>query len=175
MNFRYSLLAVLFLGTLAFAQTPGISYQAVILDDSGIQAPGYNLGQMPLANADVDLKFTITNDDGTLYVEEFTDVTTDENGMVSLIIGVDMGNPIMGSFSEIDWDGTPKDLQVEIDTPNDNNGYLSMGDPQPIIYIPSQDNRISSGSGAPSGTGTPADIYVDESTGDIYTYDGTTW
>jgi hypothetical protein len=175
MNSRYILFAILFINALVFAQTPGISYQAVILDDSGIQAPGYNLGDLPLANANVDLKFTITDEDGTLYVEEFTGVTTDEHGMVSLILGIDMGNPILSDFSDIIWDGTPKDLGVEIDIPGDSLGYRSMGDPQPIIYIPSLDSRISSGEGAPSETGTPADIYIDESTGDLYIYDGDTW
>jgi hypothetical protein len=164
MNSRYILFAILFINALVFAQTQGISYQAVILDDSGIQAPGYNLGDLPLANANVDLKFTITDEDGTLYVEEFTGVTTDEHGMVSLILGIDMGNPILSDFSDIIWDGTPKDLGVEIDIPGDSLGYRSMGDPQPIIYIPSLDSRISSGEGAPSETGTPADIYIDEST-----------
>ena len=35
--------------------------------------------------------------------------------------------------------------------------------------------QLTSGTGIPDGTGAAGDVYVDESTGDIYASDGTGW
>ena len=69
-----------------------------------MQIPGTNAvqNQVPLSSEDVTLRFTITNDAGIEYTEEHL-VTTDENGMVSLIVGE--GTPIDYTFDDIIWDG----------------------------------------------------------------------
>ena len=116
------------------AQTPGLNYQALILKTERLQVPGTDIqeNQVPLLNTDVTLLFKVENGAGVEYIEEHQ-VTTDENGMVSLIVGE--GTPTNGTFSGIVWDGQPKYLNVEIDIPENNEGFVLI-DIQKILYIP---------------------------------------
>lgn len=125
-----------FLGTgMVFAQTAGINYQALILNSEEIQIPGADVEkhQIPLGLEDVSFRFSITN--GTfqdLYIEEQTTIT-DENGMVSLIVGD--GTPLFSMFEDLVWNGTLKYLNVEIDIHSQNQGYVFL-DIQKILYLP---------------------------------------
>jgi hypothetical protein len=119
-------------------QTPGLNYQAVILNTSEIEIPGTNVkeNQVPLGLEDVTFRFSISNENKIEYIEEQT-VTTDASGMVSLIVGE--GTPISATFNDIVWDGKEKYLNVEIDILSNNDGFIFL-DAQKILYIPPPTN-----------------------------------
>lgn len=116
------------------AQTPGFSYQALILNNEIIQIPGADVKQreVPLASEDILLRFSITNDAGIEYMEEHA-VTTEENGMVSVIVGT--GRATIGVFENIFWDGKEKDLSVELNIISSNEGFVFL-DSQKILSLP---------------------------------------
>ena len=119
-------------------QTPGLNYQAVILNTSEIEIPGTNVkeNQVPLGLEDITFRFSISNKNKIEYIEEQT-VTTDASGMVSLIVGE--GTPISATFNDIVWDGKEKYLNVEIDILSNNDGFIFL-DAQKILYIPPPTN-----------------------------------
>jgi hypothetical protein len=116
------------------AQTPGFNYQALILNSEEILIPGTDIAEnkVPLGLEDVTLRFTITDENGIEYIEEHT-ITTDENGMVSVIVGE--GTPITNHFDDINWDGKLKYLNVELNIIDNNSGFVFL-DTQKILYIP---------------------------------------
>lgn len=118
------------------AQTPGFNYQALILNSSEIEIPGTNVqpGKIPLGLEDIILRFTITNTNGIEYTEEHT-LTTDENGMVSVIVGE--GTPTNYTFENIRWDGKIKYLDVELNILNKNEDFVFL-DTQKILYLPNR-------------------------------------
>lgn len=136
MNLRYfiTILFSLFALTNLFAQTTGFNYQALILNANEIQIPGTDVveNQVPLGLEEVTFRFSILNENGVEYVEEQS-VTTDESGLVSLIVGD--GIPINSTFDDIVWDGEIKYLHVEIDILNDDESFVVL-DHQKILYLP---------------------------------------
>jgi hypothetical protein len=93
----------------------GINYQAVARD---------NLGK-EIVNTDIEVRFTIRSGSPTntpVYQEVFTDVTTSRYGVFSLIIG--KGDPILGTFSGINWSTANHYLQVEVKF---ENNFMDMG------------------------------------------------
>jgi hypothetical protein len=122
----------------ASAQTPGFNYQALILNSSEILIPGTDVqvGEVPLSLEEIKLRFTITNEFEIEYTEEHA-ITTDENGMIAVIVGE--GIPITNFFKDISWDGKPKFLNVELNIPIDNTRF-SFLDTQKILYIPQPSN-----------------------------------
>ncbi|MCL7763495.1 hypothetical protein MPF19_08730 [Polaribacter sp. Z014] len=136
MTFKNKFLLFLFLlsSTIVLGQTPGFNYQALILNTEEIQIPGTNVSEnsVPLGLEDISLRFTITNEAGIEYIEEHI-ITTDENGMVSVIVGE--GDPISFTFEDIYWDGKIKHLNVELNVFSNNQGYVFL-DTQKILYIP---------------------------------------
>lgn len=128
-----------------FSQTAGINYQALILNSEQIQIPGSDIeeNQIPLGLEDVSFRFSISDESfQELYIEEQTTVT-DENGMVSLIVGD--GVSLFSTFEDIVWNGTLKYLNIEIDILSQNQGYVFL-DIQKILYLPQ------------SGTGATIDV-----------------
>ena len=124
---------VLLLSLPMFAQTEGMSYQAVILNPNTQELPGVNASGNILPNKAITIRFTITNQSGTTIFQEIQSTTTDSYGMVNLFIGE--GNQISnGSFIDIEWDGTPKDLKVDIDFEGGNN-FTSLS-AQKLTFIP---------------------------------------
>ncbi|MGJ8744578.1 hypothetical protein [Polaribacter sp.] len=136
MRFIHKILLFLFLSTstIVLGQTPGFNYQALILNTEEIQIPGTDISEnkVPLGLEDITLRFTITNEAGIEYIEEHT-ITTDENGMVSVIVGE--GTPITYTFGDIIWDGKLKYLNVELNILSNNEGFVFL-DTQKILYIP---------------------------------------
>ncbi|PQJ73284.1 hypothetical protein [Polaribacter butkevichii] len=136
MTFKNKILCLLFslFSTIVLAQTPGFNYQALILNTEEIQIPGTDVSEnsVPLGLEDIALRFTITNEAGVEYIEEHL-ITTDENGMVSVIVGE--GDPISFTFQDIYWDGKIKYLNVELNVLSNNEGYVFL-DSQKILYIP---------------------------------------
>jgi|GEM_PF-2600785 len=192
---------------IATAQTPGIPYQAYIIDTKGGYVPGEQI-KLPLVNADIVLQFEIRNDKGQVEYIEQIPVKTDEFGMVSTVIGVGVlgSKPVMGKFSDIKWDGTPKKMHTDIDFSGSGTQFQDHGK-MDIIYIPSPGSGLETvtslayngdgsytytsedgttttfsvpqhGGGDPntlSMAGNVGDIYVDESSGDMYMHGGTSW
>ncbi|RNC86804.1 MAG: hypothetical protein ED556_05110 [Winogradskyella sp.] len=106
------LLAFLFcLHTQLFAQTDGITYQAVIIGPEDLELPGVDSAGNYLPNATIAIRFTILNEVNQIEFQEIQVAETDDFGRINLLIG-DANND---EFKEISWDGTPKDLKVEID------------------------------------------------------------
>ena len=117
------LLFLFFLGTSAFyAQTRGITYQAVIYNSTQQSSAGITNVSSPLSNKPVCLRFTITDSNSNTEYQETITTKTDEYGMVNLIIGTgDQTRGYASSFDGIVWDENQKNLQVAVDT----NGLCS--------------------------------------------------
>lgn len=115
-----------FAKTVLFAQVPqGIPYQAA--------ARGAN-GQ-PLANSNVNVRFSIidsTTTGATVYQETHA-TTTNNVGLFSLNLG--LGTPVIGTFSNINWGKNNKFLKVEIDSSGTGSNYLDMGTQQ-MLSVP---------------------------------------
>lgn len=146
------------------AQTPGLSYQAVIHDDNN----------EVVANQSVQLKFTISSssDDSELYAETIS-TTTDVGGMVAVTVGT--ASSSADNFKALSWDGTPKKLKVELSTDGGSTFY-ELGE-QEILYLPQAVD--SSGEQTSTfqnitigGTITDGDNSIGSS-GDVMTTDGT--
>ena len=164
----------------AFAQLPGIPYQAYIMDKNANFAVGDQLTNIPLSYTKVMLEFTVLNENDTVEYSENISVTTDPYGLLSTTIGVGIGTITYGSFAGIIWDGTKKTLRTRIDFSNLGSNFEDHSEIT-LYYIPgpSEVQGLSSGTGAPTSVNpadpTAGDIYVDEATGDMYAHDGTDW
>jgi hypothetical protein len=114
---KITLFLLLFVSTAFYAQSTGISYQAIIYNPNGEVIPGYNNSNAPLANKNICLQFTIV-DSATLteYQEKIT-VTTDEYGMVNTVIGTGIQTGgYATSFANVNWSLASKRLKVGLDT-----------------------------------------------------------
>lgn len=111
------LLLSLFLSALIslFGQSQGISYQAVLINDNDKEIPGIDVQGNYLPNQALTLRFSIIDDNGVINYQEEQQTATDGFGMINLVIGWGTATSLSpGSFSDIDWNGSPKDLRVEI-------------------------------------------------------------
>ncbi len=144
----------------ALAQAPeAFNYQAALRDASGQTKP----------NQPVDFRFTIFSGSGasTKVYEEKHSTTTDGVGLVNLSIGD--GTVLSGTFSAIDWAGSPHHLKVEVDT---GAGYVNMGTME-LLSVPYalaakkvSDMQFSDLDDFPSGT---------PQAGQVLRYDGSAW
>ena len=124
---RIITLFVLLTTTLIYSQSSGITYQAVLYNPSGEILPGNNNANAVLSNKDICLRFSITDAQTSLEYQETQRVTTDEFGMVNLVIG--SGNQIGGyaaSFTTIVWNSTTKKLQVAIDVTGTCSNFVEI-------------------------------------------------
>ncbi len=114
------------------ANVPGaISYQAVARDAQG----------MPLADTNLQVRFTLIADSlsGTAeYVETHT-LSTNSLGLFTTAIGA--GNPVSNTFGNINWSAGNKFLKVQIDT---GNGWIDMGTQQ-LLSTPYSMHSATSG------------------------------
>jgi len=124
------LFVLLILSVTGMAQTDGLSYQAVILDPEAQEIPGQDITNNVLINAPLTVRFTILKRDGTILYKETQETQTDGFGMINLIIG--QGQPSNGLFTEIEWDGVPKNLQVDVNL----DGNFKMLNKEPLTFIP---------------------------------------
>ncbi|WP_111309043.1 beta strand repeat-containing protein [Confluentibacter sediminis] len=117
-----------------FSQTPGISYQAVILNPNVKELPGINAQSSILANSNVAIRFTIFNNANNQEYQEYHQTKTDAYGMINLLIG--HGTKISSSnFNDIIWDGLSKKLKVEIDFKGAGNNYTFLSE-QELTFMP---------------------------------------
>ncbi|MEM9051691.1 MAG: hypothetical protein AAGC47_06525 [Bacteroidota bacterium] len=102
--------------TTAFAQgTTGINYQAVVRDGGG------NI----VANQTVSYRLSINEGSafGTTVYSEDHSVSTDDRGLVNMIIGDGSSSD---DFSAINWGANSHFLEVEIDT-DGGNDFINLG------------------------------------------------
>jgi hypothetical protein len=145
----FTLLVVLCSATL-FAQTSGITYQAVILNPEGQHIPGYNNERSPVVNRNICMRFTIYAGTTAEY-QETQQTTTDEFGMVNLVIGT--GSPAGGTaatFADIVWDGNPKNLQAEVNLTGICQNFTEISN-QPLTAVPYALYAANSGTGGSQG------------------------
>ena len=112
------------------AQTDGINYQAVIIDPYPEEIPGIDVTGNILPNTEINVRFSILSSSGNTDYQEIHTTKTDEYGMINLVIG--KGNSVTGTFTEINWDGSTKNLKVEIDL---DGTYSNLSD-QELLFIP---------------------------------------
>ena len=144
------LLLVLLFSSVIYSQTNGITYQAVILNPEGEHIPGYNNDRAPLTNTQVCLRFKIYAGTTLEYQENLT-TTTDEFGMVNVVIGT--GTPTGGTvsaFNTIVWNGSPKSLVVEVDLKGLCSTFVQISN-QPFTAVPYALYSASSGTAGPAG------------------------
>lgn len=149
----YLLVLILF-STVIYAQTKGITYQAVILNPEGEHIPGYNNERAPLSNTAICLRFSIYKG-SLLEYQETRNVTTDEFGMVNTIIGG--GVYVSGTsttLSGVTWDGNAKNLVVEVDTKATCANFSQISN-QPFTYVPYAFYADNSGTPGPQGPPGP--------------------
>jgi hypothetical protein len=97
----------------------GISYQALItspVNDNGItiSLPGVDRKIISYRNRDVCLRFSFLDPNGNTEYVETQQTTTDNYGMVNLVIGT--GTPDAGySWDNIAWTTESKSLKVDVD------------------------------------------------------------
>jgi hypothetical protein len=149
---RILLIACIILPFLVTAQSDGISYQAVIIDNNDQEIPGINISGNYLSNGEITLRFSIINSDGNTEYQETQELTTDTYGLVNAIIGwgAPTGEGILG-FQEIDWDGTPRQLHVELRYADTD--FLDFGT-QELVYVPYAAHRNITASGVLDVEGT---------------------
>lgn len=131
MNRLYKIIFILFLANTAYAQLPGIPYQAVVLSrDGGQELPGYddNYNNV-LRNSKVSIKFTVFDELLNMEYSEIHDsVLVDAYGMLNLVVGY--GYAMFNEFKQINWDLTQKWLDVDIDFDGgssfENLDYISL-------------------------------------------------
>ena len=121
---------ILFIGHHALAQTDGLNYQAVIIDPDPEEIPGIDVTGNILPNKEINVRFTISGSTGITEYQEVHTTKTDEYGMINLVIG--KGNSVTGKFTEIYWDGSTKNLKVEI---NLDGTYSDLSD-QELLFVP---------------------------------------
>ena len=119
-----------------YAQTNGITYQAVIYLPNGQNIPGQDIQNSPMTNRLVCLQFSLIDDLSQLEYQETIQTTTDEFGMVNLLIGT--GTQTGGyanSFNAVFWNNTRKSLKVELDALGNCQEYIVLSD-DPLSAVP---------------------------------------
>ncbi|MGY8971331.1 MAG: hypothetical protein ACKVK2_07065, partial [Flavobacteriales bacterium] len=130
------LIALLFFGSLSYGQTKGISYQALIIDPIEQELPGFNNNQAPLANKNICLKFSFIDELNSLEYEEIFTTTTDDVGMVNLIIGTeDRTGGYASSFEDITWSSLPKNLKVDLSVNDGCSNFIEISN-APFTAVP---------------------------------------
>lgn len=117
-------------------QTHGITYQAVIIDADAKEIPGVDITGNYLPNQALTIRFTIQDKNAVIEYQEEQSTTTDEYGMVNLTIGMGTMTALSPAvFKEISWDGTPKDLRVEISLGESAGNFTELSF-QSLYFVP---------------------------------------
>ena len=156
-----------------YAQTNGITYQAVIYLPNGQNIPGQDIQNSPMTNRLVCLQFSLIDDLSQLEYQETIQTTTDEFGMVNLLIG--SGTQTGGyasSFNAVLWNNTRKSLKVELDALGNCQEYIVLSDNPlsavPFAYAAVTANNVSGivailngGTGASNLAGAKINLQID--------------
>jgi hypothetical protein len=74
---KIALLLFLFVSTVFYSQSRGISYQAIIYNPSGDIIPGVNNTNAPMPNKSICLQFSIIDENSLTEYQETITTTTD--------------------------------------------------------------------------------------------------
>jgi len=150
------LLSTLFISSLGFAQSSGITYQAVIYNPNGEELPGVDNPYAPLTNQDICLQFGIVDASGNIEYQEEVQVTTDAFGMVNLLIGTNtQTGGYAADFAGIQWTADAKFLVVDLDIKGTCNNFEELSN-QPFTYVPFAYYSPASDVPGPEGPPGPA-------------------
>ena len=114
----YSVFVTLLFSLSAFAQNEGISFQGLARNAAG----------EVLVSQKISLRLSILLDteSGAVAYAETRQVTTNPQGIFSLVIGDDKALTKSTNFSAINWTPAPKFIKVEMD-PNGGTSFVAMG------------------------------------------------
>ena len=133
----------------------GITYQAVILNPKGEELPGADNSRSPLVNQTICLRFKIIKPVAIVEYQETQVTTTDEFGMVNVIIGTGIRTEgTAANFAAVTWDGNPKNLIVEVDVTGACSNFIEISN-QPFTYVPYAYYAANSGTPGPTGPAGP--------------------
>ncbi|WP_017258584.1 beta strand repeat-containing protein [Pedobacter arcticus] len=124
----------LFANVQLYAQTNGITYQAVIINP--ISKNAGSTTSIPLANKQICMMFKIVDANAIVEYQETSKITTDVYGLVNLIIG--KGTQVGGyasTFDKINWNATTKNLIVSVDIEGACNAFTEISN-QPFTAVP---------------------------------------
>ena len=115
----------------------GISYQALIINPSGEQLPGYNNQNSPLVNTLICLEFIIKDENNSIEYSEYQTVSTDSFGMVNLTIGSggEFAGGYASSWNGILWSEKSKSLVVNLDTSGTCTDFIEISN-QELTAVP---------------------------------------
>ena len=118
-------LSLLFICTQLIAQNKGLNFQGV----------ARNSNNVIIASQAINLKLSILkgNANGNVEYSETRSVTTNAQGLFSVVIGDGIASANAGNFNLIDWSDPNKFLKIEIDINNGSN-FTQMGVTQ-IQYV----------------------------------------
>ena len=149
-------LLLLFISSLGFSQSSGITYQAVIYNPNGEELPGVDGPYAPLTNQDVCLQFGIVDADGSVEYQEQVQVTTDAFGMVNLLIGTNtQTGGSAADFAGVEWSADAKFLKVDLDIRGSCSNFEELSN-QPFTYVPFAYYSPASDTPGPEGPAGPA-------------------
>ena len=115
-------ITVLALAVLTMAQAPQkMNFQALVRDGSNEL----------VKNKQVTVTASVTNAQNTVVYSELQTVTTNGNGVATLVIGE--GTPTKGTFSAIDWANGSYFLQTSIDL---GSGGTALSSISPLLSVP---------------------------------------
>lgn len=117
-------------------QSHGITYQAVIINADAQEIPGVDINGNYMPEQPLVVRFTIQDETEIIEYQEEHITRTDAFGMINLTIGegtVTGLSPVI--FSEIEWDGTQKDLKVEISLGESAGEYTELSF-QKLLFVP---------------------------------------
>lgn len=135
MNKLY-LLLLFIIGSTAFGQQKGISYQAVIINPNEIKAPGYNATAIPLANKAICMSFKIVNSANQVEYQESQSITTDSYGMINVVIGTGRaGTGLVSTLEAVAWNQGNKKLVVGVNIDGACSNYTEISN-QILNYTP---------------------------------------
>lgn len=135
MNKLY-LLLLLVIGSTAFGQQKGISYQAVIINPNEIKAPGYNATAIPLANKAICMSFKVVNSTNQVEYQESQSITTDGYGMINVVIGTgNTGAGLVSTLESVAWNQGNKKLVVGVNIDGVCSNYTEISN-QILNYTP---------------------------------------
>lgn len=130
------LLFIFFLCAKSFAQTNGITYQALILNPTEGKVLTTSNTNSPLVSKDICMLFKFVDEFSNVEYQEVIKTKTDPYGMVNLIIGT--GTQTAGystSFEKISWHSLEKNLVVGISFSGDCSSFTEISN-QPFSSVP---------------------------------------
>lgn len=117
-------------------QSHGITYQAVIINPEAQEIPGVDITGNYMPDQTLTVRFTIQDESGVIEYQETQTTKTDAFGIINVTIGegsITTLSPVI--FMEIEWDGTPKDLKVDISLGETADKFTELS-LQRLLFVP---------------------------------------